>query len=72
MATPQFTVFRNTDKQAVAIVADFQGDCPNHFDDVFKELERMEAILQSIPDLGVDEPDSDPFIDHPPDPELDI
>ncbi len=36
-------------------MADLLGDSPNHFDDLFKDLEDWEAILSSLPDFDVDE-----------------
>ncbi|CAN0575582.1 unnamed protein product, partial [Ectocarpus sp. 12 AP-2014] len=49
-------------------VADLRGESPNLADlDVFKELERWEAILQSIPDLPGDEPSCDKLDARPPD-----
>lgn len=35
-------------------MADLLGESPNHFDDLFKELENWEAVLNSLPDLGMD------------------
>lgn len=31
------------------------GESPNHFDDLFKDLEDWEAIFNSPPDLDVDQ-----------------
>lgn len=34
-------------------VGGLRGESSNHFDDLFKNLEAWEAILSSLPDLGV-------------------
>jgi len=36
-------------------MADLRGESSNHMDDLFKDLEAWEAILSSLPDLGVDQ-----------------
>lgn len=36
-------------------MADLRGESPNLFDDLFKDLEDWEAILNSLPDFGVDQ-----------------
>lgn len=36
-------------------MADLLGESSNHFDDLFEELEDWEAILRSLPDIGVDQ-----------------
>lgn len=36
-------------------MADLLGESPNLLDDLFKDLEDWEAILNSLPDFGVDQ-----------------
>lgn len=36
-------------------MADQLGESSNHLNDLFKDLEAWEAILSSLPDLGVDQ-----------------
>ena len=36
-------------------MADLLGEIPNHFDDLFKDLEDWEEILSSLPDFNVGE-----------------
>lgn len=37
-------------------MAHLQGETPNRlWDDIFKDLERLEAVLRSVPDFQVDE-----------------
>lgn len=36
-------------------MADLPRESSNHFDDLFKELENWEAILNSLPDFVVDQ-----------------
>lgn len=36
-------------------MADLLGQSPNLLDDLFKDLEDWEAILNSLPDFGVDQ-----------------
>jgi hypothetical protein len=51
-------------------MAELGGEVPNPlWDDVFKELERMEAILRSVPDLDGDGFWEEPS-DEPPPPDL--
>jgi hypothetical protein len=52
------------------LMAELGGEVPNPlWDDVFKELERMEAILRSVPDLDGDGFWEEPS-DEPPPPDL--
>ena len=48
-------------------MADLLGQSPNHFDDLFKDLEDWEAILSSLPDFGEDQ-NSEPIAAPAPDP----
>ena len=36
-------------------MVDLLGESSNHIDDLFKELEVWEAVLNSLPDFGVDQ-----------------
>lgn len=35
-------------------MADSRGECSNHWDEFFKELETWEAVLTALPDYPVD------------------
>lgn len=43
-------------------MADLLGQSPNHLDDLFKDLEDWEAILNALPDFTVaqDQPEGEP------------
>lgn len=46
-------------------LADLRGESSNHFDDLFKDLEDWETILNWLPDFGVDQNPDDREIPGP-------